>query len=225
MKPYTFADWREAHAGQSLFFVQATYAELYPWWQPRRYKLGGWLAECWYYWRCRLWTRYNTIVITTLPPTWTDSDTRILHGMFQILTDFVEIEIPANEHHWWDHSANCTGEAWSPDTDTALAECVGCGIPRIQYEHGAELRALYHWWTVERPAKRQHEADLLTQWAAARPSTTFDPAVDGLSRMNFHHTPESDRLFQEHMAVEAANDAEDEAMLIRLVKIRGSMWT
>ena len=80
----------------------------------------------WYWLKCRLWHRYNVVYISTLPPTWQDRDTVLLHAAFQILTDFVDREQPFD---WFDVMASNDREYWE------------------------EVLRLYAWWTVERPAR------------------------------------------------------------------------
>lgn len=137
MRRHTFADWLRDHQGQRLLRVRAVYAELYGRWDPRSYLAYGWLPELWYYATCRAWRRYNVLRIATLPPTWTDADERLLHGMFQILADFVELERPFDRIAL-EHQDGCDGTApWQ------AGECARCGAPERSVEVGTELRALY----------------------------------------------------------------------------------
>lgn len=50
------------------------------------------LHDIWYRIKCKLWYRYNVVKVRTLPPTWVDRDTLLVHAMFQILDDFVNKE-------------------------------------------------------------------------------------------------------------------------------------
>lgn len=99
--------------------------------------------EPWYWMKCRFWYRYNVVRIKTLPPTWCDRDEVLLHAAFQILTDYVEREQP------WEFTA----------TPEEIQEAYGgpdeCHPSRLQ--SAAELKSLYHWWTVERLARKEPE--------------------------------------------------------------------
>jgi hypothetical protein len=53
------------------------------------------LGRAWYQFRC-LFHPYNVIKCQQLDRTWTDRDNLMLHAMFQILVDFVELEQPFN---------------------------------------------------------------------------------------------------------------------------------
>jgi len=53
-----------------------------------------------YYLKCLLFKRYNRLHIKTLPVTWCNAVDQIPHAMFQILTNFIELEKP-DEHIDW----------------------------------------------------------------------------------------------------------------------------
>lgn len=105
------------------------------------------------YWYVRgvLWDRHNVLKIKTLPPTWTDRDTHLVHAIFQILTDFLEeecspghVDWDATEHHkaamaemqdhytWWhsygkdydafDHVPQPEGVEWSLNMTGPVAD-------------------------------------------------------------------------------------------------------
>jgi hypothetical protein len=81
----------------------------------------------WYSFKCRLWHKYNTIRIESLPPTWSDRDEVLLHGAFQVLKDFVEKEDPFELF-----DASWHKSEW------------------------LEIRNLYTWWTIIRPAREDY---------------------------------------------------------------------
>lgn len=121
------------------------------------------LNDAYYYWKCRLWHRYNMVVCKTLPPTWCDRDYLLLFACFQILIEFVELEQP------WQF--NATDE----ELDKAYVDCPGRGQEEIK--EWAEIRELYRWGK----------------------SRLADKYVD--------------------------NYKKDDEMLIRLIKVRGHLWT
>lgn len=65
-----------------------------PWWRRRPFGLTfyGRIPDAWYWLKCRLWHRHNVVVCSTLQPTWSDPDEKLLHASFQILCDLVEKE-------------------------------------------------------------------------------------------------------------------------------------
>lgn len=157
-----------------------------------------WIHDPWYWLKCRVWYRHNVLVIHSLPPTWTDRDERLLHAAFQILVDFIEQE----ECSEWSH-VHRTREQLIADYDTTYEGC--------DPEHAADIRkhaeeraddwlaikALYDWWTVERPARKEPEA------------------TGGYTR----------EWGDRYREFEESCDAEDDEMLIKLIKLRGYLWT
>ena len=57
-----------------------------------------WITEPWYYLKCLVWYRYNTVVCRDLPPTYVDRDWLLLFASFQVLVDFIELEQPGEFH-------------------------------------------------------------------------------------------------------------------------------
>ncbi len=51
------------------------------------------VGDFWYYLKCKLWHKFNTVTAKNLPPTWTDRDNLLIHITFQIVCDFVEKEL------------------------------------------------------------------------------------------------------------------------------------
>lgn len=147
--------------------------------------------------------RYN-LLRTGLPPGYYDLDERILHAVFNGLVGFVEVENP---------SVNYDSKLSTPreiglerlDWEISLKCDESCnfkpgdehyGEPTSQSLSAAEQKALYLWWKDVRPNR----------------ANPYDDCV-----------PERD--YKKIHDIEAAYDAEDEAMLVRLMKIRQSLWT
>lgn len=204
MKRYTFRDWLKAHKGMAWFGIQARYAELYPWYRPARYKAYGLLPKIWYYLKCKLWRQYNTVTAKTLPPTWQDADERMLHINFEILRSVIEDE-KIFENNGAEGDPN-DGQSWA----WALKE----------------MQGLWDWWTVQRPARLAKEDAAMAAWSLAAGPMVFAPVADNLSEMTH---PEAKSYSKDLLwltdELERAGEAEDEAMLIRLMKIRGYLWT
>lgn len=178
------------------------------------------------------------------PGQWRDLDYRILVCLFDELVDFVEIEKAYSNYRWnsekqkgmrwwqvgrwrtrtWrsaeaglDHLAwemTLTDEEWIDDKSQAK--------PTYQAETAREIVALYKWWTEVYPNrpdpmdasgwsnycnnKRDRGIDLLED----------DPEEDKWNTRSMH-----DKMRE----MEKAYEDEDTEMLIRLIKIRGSLWT
>ena len=87
-----------------------------------------------------------------------------------------------------------------------------------------EMLEIYGWWTQDR--KIEHDrGDALLHAAYAGP-VEFERMVDGMYRLKkFPVTEEEERLRAQCRLMEDALEAKDEEMMIRLIKIRGYMWT
>lgn len=216
---YTFRDWLSDHKGQGLLYVSLDYwKELGEWPIPGRiFRWDGWLPELWYYVKCRLWRRYNVINVHTLPPTWMDADERMLHSMFAILEGVIlkerifennEPEGDPNDKNSW---------AW------ALAE----------------MRLLWEWWTIDRPAREARYDWALHAWSELH---NRDRAAYTVAHPNWQETdnphlmrwslpehvePADTQAAWEYLKTldDTVRDAEDTAMMQRLVAVRGYLWT
>lgn len=166
-------DWEEKKKREQpvAWFVRRTVPRFF----SRKWR--EWIHEPWYWLKCRVWHRWNVIHIRTLPPTWMDRDDTLLHAAFQIFTDFVEFEEPAE----FRYSREEYGGFWD-----------GCEARLKGYD---EMHALYNWWKVERPARKEPEEGDGVDWG------------------------------KELLAADRRWDDEDNAMLKRLVDIRKSLWT
>jgi len=178
------------------------------------------------------------------PGQWMDLDYRILHCLFDELVDFVEIEKAYSNFRWqeeklktlkwwqggrwrtrtWrsaeagvDHlkwEMTLTDEEWIDDKSKAK--------PTAQAEAAREILELYTWWT-ETYANRPDPFDV-SGWSAH----CEDKRKRGIGF--FETDPEEDRavtdkILDKNNEIEAQYNQEEEEMLIRLIKLRGSLWT
>lgn len=165
------------------------------------------------------------------PGVWHDLDTRLLHGMFNELVEFVEVEeanmevycgdaegflpwyykcLPkiitmffkfrsaeAGLHHldWESQLTHDYGEHHTDD---------GNGNLTHQALSAIEIKDMYTWWTTVRPLREDLYA-----------------SIDVLDdNFEFDSIP-IDHIHNE----EARREQEDEDMMIRLIKVRSSLWT
>ena len=87
-----------------------------------------------------------------------------------------------------------------------------------------EMLTIYDWWTKGRAAEHKKEDELLE---AAYPNPfEFEP-IPGSSmlRLKNDETPELRKLRDQCREMEDALEEKDEEMMIRLIKVRGYMWT
>jgi hypothetical protein len=162
--------------------------------------------------RYRMWERNHVVKLRYLQPGYHDADERLIHSMFEVLCQFMENERP--------------GEIVAWDSDP-------------EHKHAwSEMNTLYKWWK-----KRQNRSkeDPILQPNIKSPDMKFTPTgkkwlnpqtkkEESTSRMDFVHKSTKDKKNWE----KACNDSakwekkcydEDGEMMIRLVKIRGYMWT
>ena len=185
------------------------------------------------------------------PGNWSDVGNRFLPCMFNELVDFVEIE--QAWHHciwsddakteyevpWWRKgwlrwrtwrsaeagmeylrwAETLTNEEFLEEGEKHLAE------PTYQAKAAKEIIELYTWWTVT--YRNRPDAYDASGWSEYCEASRI--ANGGKLSWSGDKSPElkimSDAAHKKLQEIEAAYEAEDEAMMIRLIKIRGSLWT
>ena len=189
------------------------------------------------------------------PGQWHEMDTRLLHGMFTELVDFIEIEKAwdrviwdkeaQGKFHtpWWRKGARLL--RWKP------WRCPEAGIGRLKWE--MTLKHDYEWLPEgEREQQPGYDTlppqavgakevfELYTWWKTARPSRPDPYDVSGWNDYNEKRHIDNESLFDNQSgeekaesraildkinAMEKAYAEEDEAMMIRLIKLRHLLRT
>lgn len=202
----------------------------------------------WKYERIVRWISYRTIdkyhiIDTGLPPEYYDIDTLMLHSNFTLLKNFVEVEQAWQKYCWTEEYKN-SGK-WiekkfpriygmffpfrRPDLGIKHFEWAATlddpSLPPFersdqQAQDAREILALYNWWVKERPARKEF------------PSVGYDDQGLGiLSSLDddFNHDADDYKLNREiadkNRDLEEQWRDEDDAMLMRLIKIRRGLWT
>jgi len=171
-----------------------------------------------------LFRRKNIIRMRSLnAATWYDSDTRVFEACFQILADYVEKELAwmqlltegkSRWYHRWFPIRN--GRELGLRYLHWEAE-LGADSP-IQSESAKTIRELYLWYRdvyQNRPDPFDSVPDR---------DFKLTPTEDGMYMLE----PETDEYYQLLTAaadIEQAQLDEMTAQLVRLVQVRGSMWT
>ena len=181
-------------------------------------------------------------------------ETRLLHSMFDQLVDFVEIE-QAWHHVMWDEKAREKfhtpwwqrhwffrwGRKWRcPDagieylvwaSGLKVDESMGLskgddgyGEPTGQAITAKETLELYRWWKVERP-KRPDPMDAggWSEYCEQRRAKGHD--FFDMDDKTPEEAAQSKTALDRTHEIEAAQEKEDEEMMIRLIKIRQGLWT
>ena len=186
------------------------------------------------------------------PGAWRDVGSRFLPCLFNELVDFVEIESAWHHIAWSDearkkYDSPFYASGWfrwrtwrCPQAGIAhldwsislkLDEHMGVekdspnyGKPTGQSINAKEIKDLYTWWTVTyRNRPDPYDASGWTEYCESirvLPGGLFgehkkDPAIK----------KQSDKALKLLSKIEAAYEKEDEAMMIRLIKMRESLWT
>lgn len=200
------------------------------WWDrnftQRKKAVRNWL-------RFRTWDRYD-ILRLEISKDYHDPDYILFNANFQVLKDFVEIELAAMSE---------VSSEDDPDGDDVTGflksfgkkfrrnrrkkiRCGDLGLKHLEWEiaetsgtqntSAKEKKDLYLWWTQVRPARVDiYDTALLND----------DRDFDDDSFKAIFNRPFNQNLHQARRKLEAFYEEEDEEMLIRLVKIRRSLWT
>lgn len=185
------------------------------------------------------------------PGQWQDVGYRFLPCLFNELVDFVEIELAWSHIAWSDKEAKAkynapfwatgwfrwrtwrcpqagldhldwamtlTNEEWLDEGEKYKAE------PTQQALAAREIKELYTWWTEVYPKRPDpHDAGGWTAYCDMK-RQRGDHMLDLEDR-----TPEEAEMAKTALdkthEIEQAYEAEDEAMMIRLIKVRRSLWT
>lgn len=192
------------------------------------------------YFRNRFVSKSHTLQTRLPKGTYHENDTRLLHGAFELLVDFVEVE-KSNMLHWstdrrdqpWWHNTRLLrwGEYRSRQDgleyvtwEMKLVHQDGVHLTN-QAIIAKEVYELYTWWKDIRPARPDaYEVTGWSDWCDEQ-----DRLTDGKYSQNiFGDDPDpikTSKLLDEVRRIEAEYENEDSQMLIRLVKIRKGLWT
>ena len=187
------------------------------------------------------------------PGNWCDVGNRFLPCLFNELVDFVEIE-QAWSHIAWDDEARKKYKApfWASGWFRWRTwRCPEAGLDHLnwaselrmtedwgihsgdkgygeltgQAKNAREVKELYLWWTTVYPNRRDpYDASGWTAYCEAQREAnggrlSFSAEKDPVLKK------QSDKAHKLLQRLEADYEKEDEAMMIRLIKIRNSLWT
>jgi hypothetical protein len=186
------------------------------------------------------------------PGTWRDVGNRFLPCLFNELVDFVEIEQAWHHCIWSDDAKTKFNVPWYRKGWLRLRtwRCPEAGmeylrwaetltnvefldedkkheaVPTYQAKAAKEIIELYTWWTVTyRNRPDPYEA---SGWSAHCDAMRVKYPGSMFSSLNSKDPADrkaSDKAHKLLTKIEKAYEAEDEAMMIRLIKIRESLWT
>jgi hypothetical protein len=175
---------------------------------------------------------------------WYDFDTRLLHAVFDELVNFVEIELAwmkvvcSKEKYEkckspWFRSWRCpeAGIAYLNWAETLQEERLdqnnpSYGLPTDQALAAQQIHQLYRWWKEERP--QRPDPSEVSGWSAYCEEKRKIAEAGGKDGWFFSNKKEydgSEELLRKYHQMEQEQVDEDTAMLIKLVKLRQSLWT
>jgi hypothetical protein len=196
-----------------------------------------------YYCRNRFVDKTHYLHTDLEPGKWHEFENRILHGSFTELVNFVEIETAWHHVLWADKEERKKYHVpfWRRHRILRFQRwrCPQAGIDHLKWEmqleepthqrdRAHELMFLYTWWKEVR-CKREDEwveSGLRAFWDSMETKYGSDwLGLGGRSKLTKAEQAEYDRLSKAMHDLEEARFQEDEDMLIRLVKLRRSLWT
>ena len=196
-----------------------------------------WLHGVKYWLVNRFVTKTHALTSNLKRGQWHEFDTRMLHGLFDELVNFVEVE-QAWHHVMWDDETRTKYKApfWAVGPlRTRTWRCPEAGVDYLNWaaalvnEDGTstnqaitakETLALYRWWKDVYP-NRSDPYDA-SGWSELCHRPGFKMFGAGRSVEDDQEMSKSLDLCNK---IEDAYDAEDEQMLVRLIRIRKGLWT
>jgi hypothetical protein len=185
------------------------------------------------------------------PGEWRDVGNRFLPCLFNELVDFVEIETAWSHIAWGNEEdrAKYSAPFWATgwfrwrtwrcpqagldhlDWAMTLTNRDWCepgdpdyDKPTRQAINAREIKELYTWWTTVYPVRPDvHEASGWSAYCEAK-RVLNDGRLFG-SKETKELKRQGDRALKLSQKIEAAYEKEDTQMMIRLIKIRNSLWT
>lgn len=162
-------------------------------------------------------------IVTNLPKgEWYDSDTRIVHGLFTLLVDFVEQE-KAHMHRI------CADDDESPIDDNRLAGLthldweISLGDESLNQSKSAqEIKDIYLWIKDVYPNRPDpHDVTGWSEYCENERSGVMGIGedIDDVERARVK------KMLKELSNIENTYEEEDTEMLTRIIKVRKSMWT
>jgi hypothetical protein len=198
-----------------------------------------------YYLRNRFWRQTHILPTGLSVGEYHDLDERILHGIMQGIVDYVEKEL-AWKSRWlsteeskavvwkngrcaelglkyleWEKTLRMD-ESWGMEpTDANFGELTD------QAQRAIDVLQLYNWWKTERPQRPDsHDASGWSQYCDDMDKKYGrDHFFESRDKETDEERARSRAALDKSHEIEAAYDAEDTAMLMKVIEIRKGLWT
>ena len=186
------------------------------------------------------------------PGQWQDVGNRFLPCLFNELVDFVEIEQAWHHCMWSDEAKTKFDVPWyrkgwlrwrtwrCPEAGMEYLKWAqtltneefldddkkGEAVPTYQAKAAKEIVELYTWWTKTYPNRPDpYEASGWSAYCEASRAANGGSLSWSSSKDTSEMRKMSDKAHKALRKIEEAYEKEDEQMMIRLIKIRQSLWT
>jgi len=153
------------------------------------------IHDLYHYIRHRLTTKTHLIKTGLENGRWWDTDSRMLYGLMSLLIEYIEKEKAFERIEW--------------NSDE---------YHKKAYE---EMVAIRDWW-LNYDNRQKEISDALTVWHDAKFTSGEDDWIEDINRED---TLEQKALSDKLHGLEGGLLQEEEEMMIRLIKIRGFLWT
>lgn len=166
------------------------------------------------YIRNRFFDKIHYLHTGLKPGEYYDLDHRILHGLFNELVDFVELEL-SHLSKWDDKKkykfVNGRCKEAQDDYFKWANNLKQNGKLTQQAKGSRKIKELYEWWKYDRPNRKNPYSD-----------SNFGDIDEILDNKKFK---QKQKLYQKAYDLEEQYDNEDTKMLIDLIKVRNQLWT
>jgi hypothetical protein len=151
-------------------------------------------------------------------------DYRLIHGLFNELVDFVEIELAhsmtwQNKNKYKFTNSRCVDAAydyfkWA--NNLKVKSETGKRVLSDQAKASRKIKKLYEWWKYQRPNR-----------LSPMEKSGWNKIYDTMELNNFKDKAPKNahRNYMKLVKIEEAYDQEDEDMMVELIKLRRHLWT
>ena len=237
------SDWIRKKTGVEPKLHSGTAEEWNKWHKNNHKKFGYWLAEegldylqdIWMFFpdiyrnikskiNARYIDRYHYLPTKLDPWEYHEMDTRFIHGLFETLVDFVEVE-KAHMQQWSHDLPRKTPNA--TDGINYLSWEISLAEPEHQSKTAKEILALYYWWKHIRPKREDpYDASGLTAYYDQQRNELSDEDDTFWGRMGRGKRDDGwKEMHDKCTEIEIQYDEEDTEMMCRLIKVRKGLWT
>jgi len=149
-------------------------------------------------------------------------DYRLMHGLFNELVDFVEIELAynmtwKNENKYQFKNGRCVDAAydyfkWAKNLKGKNEK--GKRVLTEQAKSARKIQQLYEWWKYKRPNR-----------LSPMDKSGWNKVYDSMELNDFKAPKNAHKYYMKLVKIEEEYEQEDEDMMVELIKIRKHLWT